>query len=212
MKWSNNFAYAVGLITTDGNLSKDGRHISICSKDLEQIINFQSALKISNKITRKGGAYVTNKIYYLCQFSNVKLYNVLLKIGLMPNKSKILKVIKIPDRYFSDFLRGIFDGDGYTHSYFDKRWNNSFLLYTGFVSASKDFLTWIQDKIYILYRCKGSIVTAGGTAFQLRYSKFASINLIKIMYIKKNSIYLSRKKYKIDQSLSIIRKQIAGML
>ncbi len=36
MKWTANLAYAVGLITTDGCLSKDGRHIDLTSKDLEQ--------------------------------------------------------------------------------------------------------------------------------------------------------------------------------
>ena len=46
IKWSANFAYAIGLLTTDGNLSKDKRHISLTSKDLEQIENFQKALKV----------------------------------------------------------------------------------------------------------------------------------------------------------------------
>lgn len=33
VKWSPKIAYAVGLITTDGSLSKDGRHIDLTSKD-----------------------------------------------------------------------------------------------------------------------------------------------------------------------------------
>lgn len=33
IKWSPKFAYCIGLITSDGNLSKDGRHISFTSKD-----------------------------------------------------------------------------------------------------------------------------------------------------------------------------------
>jgi hypothetical protein len=54
IKWSSNFAYAIGLLVTDGNLSKDGRHIELTSKDKEQIINFIYCLKIrNNKIGTK---------------------------------------------------------------------------------------------------------------------------------------------------------------
>ena len=38
MKWTSELAYAVGLLTTDGSLSKDGRHIDLTSKDVEQLI------------------------------------------------------------------------------------------------------------------------------------------------------------------------------
>lgn len=39
IEWNENFAYAIGLIVTDGSLSIDGRHINFTSKDLEQIQN-----------------------------------------------------------------------------------------------------------------------------------------------------------------------------
>ena len=35
LAWTAELAYAVGLITTDGNLSSDGRHLGIPSKDRE---------------------------------------------------------------------------------------------------------------------------------------------------------------------------------
>ena len=38
IKWSPHFAYAVGLLTADGCLSKDGRHLDLTSKDRIQII------------------------------------------------------------------------------------------------------------------------------------------------------------------------------
>src|SRR3989338_8611479 len=39
VKWSPRFAYAIGLLTTDGNLSSDQRHMSLISKDREQVLN-----------------------------------------------------------------------------------------------------------------------------------------------------------------------------
>jgi hypothetical protein len=37
--WTPELAYTIGLLTTDGNLSKDGRHITIRSSDI-QIIKY----------------------------------------------------------------------------------------------------------------------------------------------------------------------------
>gem|GEM_PF-6676481 len=37
IQWSPEFAYVIGLLTTDGNLSPDGRHINFTSKDRELV-------------------------------------------------------------------------------------------------------------------------------------------------------------------------------
>ncbi len=42
-RWNANLAYAVGLIAADGCLSKDGRHIILVSKDIEQLLDFLNA-------------------------------------------------------------------------------------------------------------------------------------------------------------------------
>ncbi|MCR4312422.1 MAG: hypothetical protein NUV56_04005 [Candidatus Uhrbacteria bacterium] len=44
--WSPKFAYAIGLIVSDGNLSPDGRHIHFTSKDKILASHFLTALDI----------------------------------------------------------------------------------------------------------------------------------------------------------------------
>jgi hypothetical protein len=150
MIWSTDLAYVLGLITTDGSLSKDKRHINLTSKDLEQIRTFAEILKLKNKIGTKTSSFNPSGKYFYIQFGNIIFYNFLLKVGLMPNKTKVLNTLKIPDRYFADFLRGHFDGDGFSYSYWDKRWKNSFMLYTGFSSASIKHLEWIKNKVEVV--------------------------------------------------------------
>ena len=130
----------------------------------------------------------------------------MIEIGLHPNKSKSLEVLKVPDVYFIDFIRGFLDGDGFTNSYWDKRWKNSFMIYTGFVSASKKHLEWIQNKIINLYNISGSIKFNGRSTYQLMYAKRASETLLTLIYYKKDLIFLKRKKFKIDEALGIIQK------
>ncbi len=204
MVWSSDFAYVVGLITTDGCLSKDGRHIDLTSKDIEQIKNFKKILKLTNKIGLKYSKDRTRK-YFRIEFGNVKLYKFLLSIGLTPRKSKTLKEIKIPNKYFADFLRGCLDGDGCTFSYWSKQWPNSFVLYTCFASASKIFLRWLKKKIIELYGISGYI-NQGTRVENLKFGKKSSLVLFKKMYYSDKVICLSRKKFKIDQTLGIIYK------
>ena len=48
--WSSKFAYVIGLMATDGNLSIDGHHMEFTSKDLDLVEIFKNYLNLKNKI------------------------------------------------------------------------------------------------------------------------------------------------------------------
>ena len=126
-KWNANLTYAIGLIATDGCLSKDGILIDLTSNDREQLENFSKCLGVNFKIGLK---WNNNKDKSLrIQFKNRIFYDFLLSIGLTPRKSLTMGKLIIPDKYFFDFLRGCFDGDGCFYSYWDKRWRSSHMFY-----------------------------------------------------------------------------------
>lgn len=202
IKWSSNFAYAIGLLATDGNLSKDGRHFDFTSNDIQLVKTFKKCLnlvdvKIGTKTSGSAG-----KRYPRIQFSNVKLYQELLKIGLTPNKSKTIDELKIPEKYFFDFLRGCFDGDGTIYSFWDRRWHSSFMFYIAFASASINFLKWLQTKIRKFCDLNGSVGMTGNDTYILRYAKAESTILFDKMFYSKNIPFLQRK-YK--KALKIFR-------
>lgn len=206
IKWSPRFAYAVGLLTTDGSLSIDGRHISFTSKDEEQINNFKLCLNLQNKIGRKARGGETEKRYYVIQFGDVNFYKFLLSIGLTPNKSKTLGELKIPKPYFFDFLRGHFDGDGYFYSYWDPRWKSSFMFYLGFISASKVHVEWLRNVIHKNLKIKGHITgSIGSSVHQLKYAKADTLKLLPRLYYSKEIICLNRKRIKIESALTITK-------
>ncbi|PIZ81282.1 MAG: hypothetical protein COY02_02875, partial [Parcubacteria group bacterium CG_4_10_14_0_2_um_filter_41_6] len=90
IEWSPDFAYAIGLLATDGNLSKDGRHINMTSKDEEMISVFKKCLSIQNKTGRKCRGGSKEKKYFQVQFGDKNFYNFLMSLGLTPAKSKTL--------------------------------------------------------------------------------------------------------------------------
>jgi hypothetical protein len=204
LKWSSDFAYAIGLIVSDGSVSKDGRHICFVSKDLEQAENFLKALKFDNLIGVSKG--LKNREAYRVQFSDVYFWNYLVSIGISPAKSKTITKIDVPDEYFFDFVRGEFDGDGSFYSYIDHRWKGSLMFYISFASGSKDFIVWLQNEIYSQAGIKGHVTKPYGrnTTYQLRYAKQESLRLLEKMYEKEGSISLSRKRLKIKKILGTI--------
>lgn len=206
-KWSPDLAYAIGLLATDGCLLP-GHGIDLTSKDKEQLNNFKKCIGINNKISIKHNGM--GLPYLRIQFRNVFFYNFLFSIGLTPAKSKTLGPIKIPRVYFFDFLRGVFDGDGSTYSYWDKRWRSSFMFYLGFASASKSFIDWLQSEIYGFLEINGHITSSGrlGNCYQLKYAKKESLRIFKRMYYKKNVICLKRKYLKIQKMLGIVGKKL----
>ena len=192
-RWSVNLAYAVGLITTDGSLSKDGRHIVLVSKDIEQINNFAKCLKITNKISLHTSNYNPSGKYYHIQFSNVELYRILIGLGLTPNKTRTLAALKIPDSYFADFLRGHLDGDG-NISVVSHKESQYPQLRLRFCSASINHLEWMKSSVSKLYNISGGFISKPNKNTQyLIYAKADSIKLLELIYYYGVKYFLSRK-------------------
>ena len=204
IEWSPKFAYAIGLLATDGCLSPDGRHLDFTSNDHEQLQNFMNCLGIQNKIGRKLSEF-TGRYGSHIQFGDVNFYKFLLSIGLTPKKSKTIGVVKIPKKYFFDFLRGHLDGDGTFYSYWDKRWKSSFMFYTEFISASKKHIYWLRGEIDDLLHIKGHVTKSkNNVCYQLKYAKKDSLKLLNKVYYDKDIVCLSRKYLKIKRVLGTI--------
>lgn len=199
--WSSDFAYGIGLITSDGWLSSDQRHTGFVSKDKELIDKIKTALNITNKVHRTGRGGEIEKRYYGIHFGDKIFYQFLNSIGLTSAKSKTIKSVAIPDEFFPDFLRGLFDGDGTIYSYWDTRWPKSFLFQVSFASASPDFIHWLKNRLSTLYRVKGFIKKGSGV-LNLNYVKGDSKILLNVMYYKHDLLLLNRKYSKVNKILN----------
>lgn len=201
--WSPSLAYAIGLIATDGCLARHSSLIDLTSKDREQLENYISCLGVPFPISKKVGG--NGRSYLRVQFKSVVFYSFLLSVGLTPAKSKTIGALKIPKKYFWDFLRGAYDGDGSSYSYWDKRWRSSFMFYTCFASASKAYVDWLQGEIFSRLKIKGNISqTKKHIFYQLKYAKTDSLKLLRKMYYSKSVVCLGRKRLKIERILGTV--------
>lgn len=207
--WSSSIAYSVGLMASDGCLQQNGRHLDLTSKDIEQLTNFSLALGRDMKISRKNSG--AGKYSHRIQFSDVAYYDFLLAVGLTPLKSKTLGPLHIPDEFYADFLRGLFDGDGSAYGYMDPRWRSSFMFYITFTSASPFFIDYLRrnNARLILGLSVGSVHQAS-RALSLSYAKADSHLLFRFMYHDSNCLSLTRKKLKLAAFVQKDRPDIIG--
>lgn len=215
LPWSNDLAYAIGLIATDGNLSKDKRHIQFTTTDLQLAEYFKKCLNTKNKTIISPPSGFGKKPAYRISFSNVKLYRQLEKIGLKANKTYSLGKLKIPKKYLADFLRGHIDGDGSVFTYVDnymtykgKRYTYN-RLYTVFNSASVDHLKWIQTNIKEILNIKGALNSylrkdRKFPLWKLRFAKNESLKLLAWLYYKPTLPCLNRKRKVAEKFLTAL--------
>ena len=186
--------YLVGLIASDGCLSNDSRHVSITAKEYDFVEKIQHRIGTNITIGIKNKAK-RNEAYHL-QFSNKNFYEFLLSTGLTPKKSLILGKINVPIEVFTDFLRGVIDGDGNIRKW--KHTTNqteqwSLRIY----SSSTVFAHWLYQEIERLFCVKGCIHRQDAArgrvdSFVLKYGKIAAKNILKKCYYQ-DALALNRK-------------------
>lgn len=109
-----NKAYIIGLLLTDGHLSKNGA-LMLTLKDLDIMEKYKKELKSNAPI--RYDKYGNPTLNIVCKNFN----DDLLKFGFHNRKSYKIDIDKIlsfiPKEFEHHFVRGLFDGDGGIHIY-----------------------------------------------------------------------------------------------
>ena len=145
--WSPQMSYILGYIAADGCIykrknRKNSYALNITSKDKDNLLkmgkNLSPDCSISIKYNSQGLPYSQ------IQISNREICGDLISLGILPRKTYNLNFIKIPEEYFSDFVRGFFDGDGTVYIY---KVNGTPQIKGGFVSPSLSFITEFNKQL-----------------------------------------------------------------
>lgn len=155
-KWTPEMAYVLGFFTADGNMIKNKRcahFIEFQSTDKEIIYKIRDSLKSNLAIGEYQSKYKNHSKRYRLQIGSKEIFNDLMKLGMTPNKSLTIKLPTVPDKYFSHFTRGYFDGDGNvtisSYRRTDRKNKKSIIILSGFISGSKRLLEELHNKLKI---------------------------------------------------------------
>lgn len=109
-------AYIWGLLASDGNVTKAGKiRISLQESDKHILYDVANAMKYSSEPTFTKRKNARCKNLYTLNIDRIKMYNDLLKLGIVPKKSLILRFPteeQVPYNLIHHAMRGFFDGDG----------------------------------------------------------------------------------------------------
>lgn len=190
-------AYILGFIMADGSVSNTGSHyrleIGLNIKDIA-ILEFirseiypEAKFSYRNKPSKNS---ISNGVRV--RFFSKELVSDLINLNVIPRKTGKEKLPEIPEEYFSDYLRGYFDGDGCIHS--RRRKVNTWEHTVSIVCASKDFLEELRDKSEVNF---GSIIT-DSSWYIWRFCKRDNVLCFRNYIYKNPGFSLSRKRDKLD--------------
>lgn len=187
------FWYLVGLIAADGCLFADGRHVDITAKDASYLRLIKRRCDFTCSVTRKFNTW--GNLSHHVQISSRPFHARLVELGLMSRKSKRLGPLGIPSPYFSEFLRGVIDGDGsirvWRHpSNGGEQWS---LRISG---ASRPFLEWLKNSCKTIFGVEGKLHekrSQHADICVLKFGKMAAQVVLKQCYYEGMGIVLKRK-------------------
>lgn len=200
--WSPEMAYVLGYFTADGNMfinPNNSHYIAFTSTDYELISNVREILCSGHKIGVQDYQSRKGKIRYCLQIGGKGIFQDLLNLGLMPNKSKRIKLPQIPDNYFKHFVRGYFDGDGCINFGFYQRKDRkrqSPILITRFSSGNRNFLKNLLKSLKKYTEIKGGCIYRKQEGnYDLSFSVRDSFKLYEFMYKSTKENQLLKRKY-----------------
>jgi len=110
-KWGEDMAYLLGFIFGDGSIRIRNKGSELTMKSIDQDL-LQSINKVMDSNYKIRKTKENRKLYRLTILRQ-EIVNDLLKLGVVPNKSLVMKFPIIPDKYLFHFIRGYFDADGH---------------------------------------------------------------------------------------------------
>jgi len=142
--WSNEMAYVLGVVYTDGYLDPTSIRLprfSVSQKEPELLNKLLDLMDCNARLYR-------NKNVFNFYINNRGMFDDLINLGLSPRKSKTIEFPNIPQEFVRHFIRGCWDGDG--SIFFDQN-----RLVASYISGSKKFIERLVQELYKVGISKG---------------------------------------------------------
>jgi hypothetical protein len=197
-------AYFLGFIVADGCINCNTNSISIIQKETNILYDFKKYINFEGNIFNSKVRNISS-----ISITSQKTKNDLAKLGIVSNKTKIVKYPDIPKNLQNHFMRGVFDGDGCISLRCDKRDGNQ-RGQVNICSGSYDFIKEYYDKLvkFCSLSGKNKIRNPKGTYYVVDWGGFSDVENIYEFFYKDATVYLSRKKETFEKVISITKEKI----
>lgn len=206
---SSNMAWLLGFLASDGSICANSNAIRIglasIDKEILEKIKIELGLATTVKEYINSQGYSCVHLQWTCEQHKKDLATY----GIIPAKTFCLKPpLKLEKKYWIDYIRGYFDGDGSVNLIQNSNHKGNGNLRWQIYSASKDILEFILNhfetefgipkvNIYESNRSKNPL-------YYIQYSSTATRKIYSILYTN-GSLYLQRKKDHFDEVVHFVK-------
>lgn len=195
-------AYWLGFIAADGcNYQRENNSsiiISINQKDIDHLEKFKKFVNTNAeiKLFEQDMGYSNKTQMCKIVLNSKKMSNDLYDKGIVPNKSLILDIPKIDEKYYYPFILGYFDGDGSISK--TNCYNNYCISFQG----TKEILNWINNLFEISKLDKRQKESSKNSYYIRCGGTNKPYNILKQLY-DSCEVHLDRK-YKLFKALETV--------
>ncbi len=199
-------AYILGFMYADGNIVKtkrDNYYIAIYTADEALLIAMAHCMKSEHKIAKRVSETGGN---YRIQIGSKDWFFDLGTLGLFPDKTSRMRLPTIPVKYFGDFVRGYFDGDGnvWAGTIHKQRKTTTETIQVMFTSCSQLFLTDLKTALQDAgIKGGGMYIPKKGNFARIIFSSNDALKIYQIMYNRRHKLFLKRKKVVFEQFIKL---------
>lgn len=183
-------AYWTGFIMADGCVFKNKLILTLSSKDIDRLEKFKSFLKASHPIfirkVKFNGSYQSNDccVFTVC---SAHMINALKKLGITERKTFTCKPPNLKPILKKHFLRGLFDGDGWTS--LSKKGQTGLSINTG-ICGNTFVINWFSSILKVLKIPHK--IDSHKTIFRIQFKGYRAFKFLHWLY-KGSNIFMQRK-------------------
>lgn len=187
---NSKMAYFLGFLMADGNVSKTNNRIQVClsEEDSEYLNIFYIEIggtPVAHYITNNGKQKICR---WQCLSSKIK--QDLIAYDIIPNKTGFAKIPeKLDKKFFPDFIRGYFDGDG--SIYVEKNGVVGFELTSHNTEILEQVINYFEENGIPKVKIKTD--NRSNINYSFKYRKTACKKIYNILYNTQDCICMKRK-------------------
>lgn len=177
-QWSRKSAWALGLLISDGHLSRTQSTVHFSSVDRELVEKLRACMGATHTIYVSSGGvgHLGDKPLHIVDINRQRLRSTIDALVAGRLKSERDRLPCVPTDYLRDFVRGYFEGDG--SIFFDEPRSNLHVQISGLTAFIESLRARLVEagviKHVALYRCRQAVDTStlhldGARAFRLAH-------------------------------------------
>lgn len=191
--WSHEMGWVLGLIVTDGCISRNVHSITLTQKDERILKLVADYMEADFVLAPQGKTRITPTLIINSKIIKEDLESM----GISANKSLTIPFPEVPDEYLPSFIRGVIDGDGWVQ-------RNGYVM--NITTASKSFAEGLF-RVFLTWSLRSEISFEPSGSDRVIYrvwvkGKDVLPQLAKIIYNDATDNYVSYKRDYMEKRLT----------